>query len=153
MKRAISRGSSVSVVVVLLATVGGACEKSAQLEAMADADQAAWKRDTSSLKARASDLDQRLRALPAPAKDAPLASTAGRRRVEALVAGSRESLFDLDRSIDDGVREVKAAIGRNNNEGEERLTAVAETIDGYVRQQEQSVTAAEAAMTKIEEGR
>jgi hypothetical protein len=136
----------------LLVVGAGACEKSAQLRAAVEADRLGWKQRSSALKGRASNLDDRLKALPPePAGTSP-ASVARRRRVEALITGSRQSSFDLDQNIDDSLRGVEAAIGRGDKEGEQALATAAETIDGYFRQQEQSVAAAEAALLQIGEG-
>src|SRR5262249_10577193 len=110
-----------------------------------------WTRRISSLKARTSNLDQRLRALPQEGPGSPTAKSAQRRRLAALVTGSRESLFDLDRNVEQSVREVEEPIGRGDDQGERALTAAAEAIDGYVRDQEQSVAAAEAAVIGMEE--
>ena len=115
-----------------------------------DADRIGWEQRTSSLKARVSNLDQRLHALPVQPAGTPMARLAQRRRVEALVIGSRQSIFDLDRNIDDSVRDVKAAIRRSDNEGQQALTAAAETINGYVSQQEQGLGVAEKVMLQME---
>lgn len=150
MKRALGYGPSLMAVVSLLVVGAGACEKSDQLLSAVDADRVGWEQRTSSLKARANTLDQRLQALPVEPAGAPMARVAQRRRVAALVVGSRQSLFDLDRNIDDSVREVKAAIRRGDNEGEQALTAAAETINGYVSQQEQGLGDAEKVMLQME---
>lgn len=150
MKRALGHGPSLIAVLSLFVVGAGACERSDQLLSAVEADRVGWEQRTSSLKARASTLDQRLRALPAEPAGAPMARLAQRRRVEALVIGSRQSIFDLDRNIDDSVRDVKAAIGRGDNEGEQALTAAAETINGYVSQQEQGLGDAEKVMRQME---
>jgi hypothetical protein len=149
--RAVIRWSQALVAASLLVTLVGACQRSNELRSQVETDQTGWKKSTASLRVREGNLDRRVRALPAEEAGAPIARSAQRRRVAALVIGMQESLVDLDRNIDDSVREVQLAIRRGDDEGERALTTAAQAIDGYVRQQEQSVAAAEAAVIKIEE--
>jgi hypothetical protein len=133
--------------------LAGACDKSDQLRSALEIDQAGWNQQIAALKGRANDLDQRFKALPPEPKDAPIAVTAQRRRVEAAVAGARQSLFDLERAVSDGVRDVEDAIARGESEGEQALTAAVERLGGYVHQQEQNVEAAETALRHVGEVR
>ena len=89
MKRALGSGPSLIAVISLLVVIAGACESSEQLLSAVDADRIDWEQRTSSLKARASNLDQRLHALPVQPAGTPMARLAQRRRVEALVIGLR----------------------------------------------------------------
>jgi hypothetical protein len=138
---------------VLVAALAGACDKSDQLRSALEVDQAGWNQQISALKARANDLEQRFKALPPEPKGTPLAVTAQRRRVEAAVMGARQSLFDLERTVADGVRDVEDAIARGDLEGEQALTAAVERLGGYVHQQQQNVEAAEAALLHVGEVR
>jgi hypothetical protein len=134
---------------VAMGVLGGGCDRSEQLRSTLEMDQAGWNKQVSGLKARVHGLEERFKVLSPPAHSASIAVFAQRRRVEATVVGARQSLVDLERTIDDGARDVDAAIGRNEIDGEQALAAAVERIGGYVRQQEQNVAAAETALSTL----
>jgi hypothetical protein len=145
--------TGVIIALPLLLVVGSACDKSEQLRSALEVDQAGWHGQVSALKTRASDLGQRFKALPPDPSGTSMAVIAKRRRVEAAVAGTQQSLIDLDRTIDEGVRDVQAAIERGDSEGQQELTAAVARIGGYVHQQEQQVAATETALFHVGEGK
>jgi hypothetical protein len=146
------RRSPIRVAVLLVVALAG-CNKSDQLRSALDADQAGWNQQISALKARASDLEQRFKALPPEPSGTPIATTMQRRGAQAAIAGTRQSLGTLERNIADGVRDVETAIARGESEGEDALAALVERVGGYVHLQEQNVAAAETAVRRIGEVR
>ena len=128
--------------------LAGACDKSDELRSTLETRRSAWVQRVSALQSRASNLEQRLKAQPPPAGNAPVAEQAQRRRLEAAVAGSRQTLFDMQTHITESVRDVETAIGQDRVQGEEALTGVASRMNEYVQQQEQALAANEEALTR-----
>ncbi len=153
MKRAVTQGSPWAIVGLAFLALWSACDKSDQLRATLEADQAVWTKRVAALKGRASDLRQKVDALPPQPVTSPVAQVAQRQQVEALAIDAGQSLYDLERAIADGVRDVEAAIAIGDGRAEGTLTAVANNLDRLVNQQEQGVVAVELALNQLEGAR
>ncbi|HVT10170.1 MAG TPA: hypothetical protein VHO67_22075 [Polyangia bacterium] len=90
---------------------------------------------------RDAGIRQKVDSLPPQPATAPVAQVAQRQQVEALAIDAGQSLYDLERAIADGVRDVEAAIAIGDGRAEGTLTAVANSLDRLVNQQEQGVVA------------
>jgi hypothetical protein len=138
---------------LLICALVGACDRSDQLRGALASQQSSWQQRVSALQSRATDLEQRFRALPPEPKGASVAALAKRRRAEAAAIGARQSLGDLQRSIEDTVRAVEAAIGRDETEGDEALSGATARMGTYIHQQEENLAGAESALLHVGEAR
>ena len=130
--------------------LAGACDKSDDLRSALESHRTNWVQRVSALQDRASGLEQRLKAQP-PGGNATIAAQAERRRLEASIAGSRQTLFDMQTHVTDSVREVETALRQGSAQAEETLNGVVGRMNEYVRLEEQTLAVNEAALTRIGE--
>src|SRR5262245_27249867 len=140
---------SLRVAAVLLlggAALAGACDKSDQTRSALEIHRTEWDKQISALSRRNSDLEARFRALPAPKGDDLVAAQAQRRRLQASIVGTKQTLADIQSHLTDSAQQVEAAIGQGPVEGEEALNGVIVRMNEYVRLQEQTVAVNEDAL-------
>jgi hypothetical protein len=154
------------VVVVLLlvaaagAVVGGGCQTEAEAtRALARARQDEWTRQMKALGTQEAALRERFGRLPALAADAQARgrARAGRLRAEALLAGSRQSLADLEISVRQAAGRIEAAAaveGRGQGrEGGEGASAVLEReherVQGVLKMLGEQLGSAEQEIARL----
>jgi hypothetical protein len=69
--------------------------------------------------------------------------------LEASIAGSRQSLTDVDHYVAQSAGEVEAAISRNEAEGEEALSALRTRMSEHLQRQDEELAVSEAALTRM----
>ena len=135
----------------LALTLAGACDKSDRTRAELDTHRAEWSRQISALKSRASDLEARFKGLPSLSGGAAIAEQAQRRRLEASIIGTRQTLADMESHLADSAREIEAAIQQDQTRGEEALTGVVARMNEYVRREGQTVAMNEDVLIRLGE--
>jgi hypothetical protein len=75
-----------------------------------------------------------------------------KRRLEASIEASKQTLADVDARRKQSVTEVEAALGHGRREGEDALGAAASLMGTYLAAQESELTATEAAVAGIVDG-
>jgi hypothetical protein len=138
---------------VLICALVGACDKSEQLRGALASQQLSWQQRMGALQSRATDLEQRLRALPPQPQGSGVEILAKRRRAEGAFIGTRQSLGDLQRNIEGTLREVEAAIDRDEVQGDQALADATARIGTYLQQQEENLAGAESALLHVGEAR
>jgi hypothetical protein len=132
-----------------ITALAGACDKSDEMQAALDGHRTGWDQRISALKARTSDLEQRFKQLPPPSGKSTVTEQVQRRRLQASIIGTRQTLFDIQSHVADSARELETASRQGNAEGQEALNGVIARTDEFVRQQEQALAANEEAMTRM----
>jgi hypothetical protein len=136
---------------ILIALAGG-CDKSEQIRSALEEHRAEWAGRLATLHGREVTLEGRFAALPAPGgKEDANVQRAQRRRLEASIAGTRQTLADIELHVDESAREVEAAIGRGETEGQEALDAVSARMGEYLHRQEEELASGEAAVVRVAE--
>jgi hypothetical protein len=130
------------------------CDRSEQIRSALEQHRAEWAGRLAALRGREATLEKRFAALPAPGgkQDAEV-QRAQRRRLEASIAASRQTLVDTERYVEESAREVEAAIGRGEKEAEEALAAVGVRMAEYLHRQEEELASGEAAVVRVAEAR
>jgi len=142
---------SAGVVLALVAFLGGGCDKGDEIRSTLETDRAAWDRQVAALRTNVSDLEARFQALPpAPTKgEGAVAAQAQRRRIQASIIGTKQTLFDIQSHIAASVGEVEEGIRQGDDQGNQALNGVAGRVNEYLRQQQQSVAVTQDAMTRM----
>jgi hypothetical protein len=140
------------IAVVFVISLSSGCDKSGQIRSELQSHQAEWSSRLAAMRGREVTLEGRFAALPAPSggKDADV-QQAQRRRLEASIAGSRQTLADIQLHVEESAREVEAAIGHGETEGQEALEAVSARMGEYLHRQEEELASGEAAVIRVAE--
>lgn len=135
---------------VFVLTCSASCDRSQQMRSTLSAQKSDWSRQLSVLQQRGVELEVRLRSLPSiGAGEDGAVEQAQRRRLEASIAGSRQSLTDVDHYVAQSAGEVEAAISRNEAEGEEALSALRTRMSEHLQRQDEELAVSEAALTRM----
>jgi hypothetical protein len=141
--------SSLLLSAVATVAVAGGCGKADQTRSAFETHSTELGQKVAALRSRTSDLESRFRMLPPQSGDTAIAAQIQRRRIQASIIGTRQTLVDIQAHLADSGREVEAAIRRGDAEGEGALSGVIARMNEYVRQQEQTLAANEDALTRI----
>ena len=139
------------VVLLGVAALAGACDRSAEIRSALEVQHADWNRRVSALQSRVGNLEARLKALPPAPNGGNGAPLVQRQRLQASVIGARQTLSDIQSHAADGVRDVESAIRRGHAEGQEALGGLAARMNEYLQQQEQALAVNEDAITRVGE--
>jgi hypothetical protein len=127
------------------------CDRTERLRTELDVARSEWMHRLASVRAQQVEQAARFQQLPAAQGDIP--AQAQRRRLEAQIAGSRQTGFDTQTHIDDTVREVEAAITRGETEGAEALQAARVHMAELLQTQEQELGASRGTLAAFGEVR
>jgi predicted nucleic acid-binding Zn-ribbon protein len=142
------RWSWLLLFVVGTVALAGACDKSDQTRSALETHRTEWSRQIAALKSRTSDLEQRFKGLPPQSGATAIADQAQRRRLQASIIGTRQTLADMESHLAESAREIETAIRQGQTEGEEALNGVIARMNEYVGQQEQTLALNEDALTR-----
>lgn len=130
---------------------GGGCDRTERLRTELDVARSEWIHRLDALRARQGEQEAHLRTLPPAVGD--IVAQAQRRRLEAEIAGSRQTGFDAHTYVDDTVRDVEAAITRGESEGQEALEAARLRMADVLGARAQALGASDVTLAAFGEAR
>jgi hypothetical protein len=145
--------TSVPIAAVLpflsIVVLAAACDKAGQTRSTFEVHRAGWDRRISALKSRTSDLEQRFFGLPPLRGGGGVAAHAQRRRLQASIIGTRQTLADIESHVAESAGEIEMANSQGGGESEDVLNGVIGRVNEFVRQQEQTQAANDEALTRM----
>ena len=132
-----------------VAALAAACDKTEQTLGAFATQREGWDRRVSAMRNRTNDLEARFKSLPPLKADSPVAAQMQRRRLEASIIGTRQTLADIQSHASDSAREIETASRQDNEEGETALSGVIARVNEFVRQQEQALAVNEEAVIRM----